>query len=332
MQTTCPKTKLKFVLFILLFFTFSFLFQSTVFAQDSITLTVKPVRIGDDNSLLLAPGEKKQIQVKVENNSQVDLEIASQAYDFIVDEDGTTPIKITDQQDSRWSLAEWMTLAPAFNYIQAGKSATISVLIEVPEDALAGGHYAMIVHSPDVGKVEGQTGTGIGQEAGTLIYVVVDGLINESAYVSLFDVPKFLEKGPVPVEIKLRNESDIHITPSPRITVTNVFGKEIDSFSLDAKNVFPFTERDFSDVWEKKWGLGPYTLQLEAAYGIQGQLLNAQAVIWLIPVTIIIIILLSILLIVAVVMMLKKKKDNPKQPLVENPESDTQPMNDQEQE
>lgn len=340
MQSSCPQRKIKIFVFLISFILFGLIFQSLAVAQEAVTLTVKPVRIGDDNSLLLAPGEKKQIQVKVENNSARDLEIESQVFDFIVDEDGTTPIPLFDEQDSRWSLANWITLAPAFNYLQAGGSATVNVLIEVPENATAGGHYAMVLHSPNFSGVENQSGAGISQRAGTLIYVLVDGAINETAYVSRFNVPKFLEKGPVPMEIKIKNESDIHITPSPTITVKNIFGKEVANMVLDAKNVFPFTERDFSDVWDKKWGFGPYTLSLEAAYGIQGQAMTAQAVIWLIPVTIIIIILLSILLIVAVVMMLKKKKEQQKQALLEkaenatkaeNAESETQPVDDQKQ-
>ena len=132
MQLSCPKTKLKIFVFLISLFSFSFIFQSSALAQEAVTLTVKPVRIGDDNSLLLAPGEKKQIQVKVENNSEMDLEIESQVFDFIVDEDGSTPIPVTDQLDNRWSLASWITLAPAFNYLQAGGSATVNVLIEVP--------------------------------------------------------------------------------------------------------------------------------------------------------------------------------------------------------
>jgi hypothetical protein len=330
MQLTCPKKNIKVFLFLLSLFIFTFSLKSVVVAQEALSLTVKPVRIGDDNSLLLSPGEKKQIQVKVENNSQMDLQIESQVLDFIVDQDGTTPIPVTEEQDNRWSLASWMTLAPASNFLQAGGSATINVLIEVPEDALPGGRYAMVLHSPDVGQVEDQTGAGIAQRAGTLIYVIIDGPINELAYVNFFKVPGFLEKGPVPMEIKIRNESDVHITPTPQIKVFNIFGKEIDSLILDQKNIFPLTERDFSDVWQKKWGFGPYTLRLEAVYGFQGQVASAEAVIWLIPVTIIIIVLLSILLIVAIVLAVKKKQSQ-KAPFKEMPEAETQPMDDQDQ-
>lgn len=330
MQPSCPKIKLKFTFLIVLFFIFSFIFHSVALAQEAVTLTVKPVRIGDDNSLLLSPGEKKQIQVKVENNSEMDLQIESQVLDFIVDDDGTTPLPITDQQDNRWSLASWITLAPAQNYLRAGGSATVNVLIEVPENALPGGHYAMVLHSPNMSGIENQSGAGISQRAGTLIYVLIDGPINENAYVNLFEIPKFQEKGPVAMEIKIKNESDIHIAPTPQVKVFNIFNKEVANFVLDQKNIFPFTERDFSDIWEKKWGFGPYTLKLEAVYGLQGQVMSAEAVIWLIPVTIIIVVLLSILLIVAVVLAIKKKKDKPELPL-ETQDTETQPTDDRPQ-
>ena len=130
MQLSCPKIKSKFFVFFISLFISSFVFQSLALAQESVILTVNPVRIGDDSSLLLSPGEKKQIQVKVENNSQMDLQIESQVLDFIVEDDGTTPIPVPEQQDNRWSLASWITLAPALNFLQAGGSATINVLIE----------------------------------------------------------------------------------------------------------------------------------------------------------------------------------------------------------
>jgi hypothetical protein len=332
MKSACLKKNSKFLIFILSLFLYFFSFSSMVIAQEALSLTVKPVRVGDDKSLLLIPGEKKQIQVKVENNSQLDLQIESQVFDFIVDQDGTTPIPVTEEQDGRWSLASWITLAPASNFLQAGGSATVNALIEVPEDALPGGRYAMILHSPDIGQVENQSGAGIAQRAGTLVYVIIDGLINELAYINLFKTPSFLEKGPVPLEIKIRNESDIHITPSPQIKIFNFFGKEIDSFSLDQKNVFPFTERDFSDVWQRKWGFGPYTLRLEATYGLQGQVASAETVVWMIPVTIIIIVLISILIIVAVVLALKKKKETKKMSSIEASETNVQPTDDKYQE
>lgn len=330
MKAPCPKIKLSLFFSVVLFLIMSLTLQAKVFAQEALTLTVKPVRIGDDNSLLLAPGEKKQIQVKVENNSDADLQIESQVLDFIVDEDGTTPLPVTEEQDNRWSLANWITLAPAQNYLKAGGSATINVLIEVPNDALPGGHYAMVLHSPNVSHVEDQTGSGISQRAGTLIYVLIDGPINESALFSRFNIPKFLEKGPVPMEIKIKNESDIHITPKPSVSISNIFGKEIANFSLDAKNVFPFTERDFSEVWDKKWGFGPYTITLNAAYGMSGQAISATKLVWLIPITIIIIVLVSILLIVAVVLAMKKKREKAQEVLQVNHETETQPTNDQE--
>lgn len=316
MSLACLKKKLS-VLALLLFLLL--LSPTLIQAQEALSLTATPVRLGDDGSLLLKPGEKKQVQVKVKNNSQTDLTVESQALDFIVGEDGTTPIPVTEEQSDRWSLSQWMTLVPALNEIKAGDTATVNVLIEVPEDALPGGHYAMVLHSPNTGRIESQTGTGVSQRLGTLLYVLVDGPITESAYVSQFNVPAFLENGPVSLEIKIKNESDVHISPTPKVMVSNIFGQEVANFNLEQKNVFPMTERDFSSLWDRKWGFGPYTVRLEAVYGRSAQVATAEAVVWLVPVKLIIVAVLVILIIVTILVAVKKKQQDKNSTIV-NPE------------
>ena len=49
---------------------------------------------------------------------------------------------------NRWSLASWITLTPTEQLLQPNQTVGINVIIEVPEDALPGGHYAMITHQP----------------------------------------------------------------------------------------------------------------------------------------------------------------------------------------
>ena len=326
MKLACLKKNLSLLMLAFFLFVFS---PRLISAQEAMSLTATPVRVGDDNSLLLKPGEKKQIQVKVKNNSQMEVNIESQVLDFIVGEDGSTPIPVTEEQSDRWSLANWITLVPAVNQLDAGDTAVINALIEVPTDAMPGGRYAMILHRPNTGEVE-VTGSGVSQRVGTLIYVIVDGPINEEAYVSQFNVPGFLENGPVPVEIKIKNESDIHISPLPKLRIYNLFGQEIEVLTLDQKNIFPETERDFDTVWDRVWGFGPYTLQLEAAYGQQGQLVMAEAQLWLVPVKLIIISLLVILIIVTVVIVVKKQKNQTSTP-TELDKQDETPVDEQEQ-
>ena len=114
--------------------------QAQQATEDQVTLTAIPPRYGDDNSLLLQPGEKTQVQVRVRNSSPKTLPITTLATDFILDVDGETPIPVTENVSNRWSLANWLTVVPQSQVLQPQETGVVNILIEVPEDALPGGH------------------------------------------------------------------------------------------------------------------------------------------------------------------------------------------------
>lgn len=306
MLKICPNLKTISTLFG--FFVFLFL-TSKVSAVSNLSLTATPVRLGDDFSISLKPGEKKQVQIKVRNGSEETVALESKANDFLVAEDGFTPILVDAKQvDSRWSLVSWLTLVPAEHKLASEEVAVVNVLIEVPQDALPGGHYAMIYHRPLNSATITESGSGISQRVGTLLYVMVEGDINEEAYISDFNWPKFLENGPVDFSLKVDNQSDIHINTKPVLKIYNLFGKEVANIEVEARNVFPKSEREFAGSWNKVWGLGYYKAVVEASYGSQGRVMTATAGLYLIPVKIILLVLIIALIITILFISLKKRK------------------------
>lgn len=183
---------------------------------DSLTLVAMPPRAGDDGQLRAAPGETIQTSIRVRNTSNQTLTLRSYAQDFIVKEDGITPIPVQESVTNRWSLANWMAIAPNHHTLAPGDTAEMAVVVEIPEDAMPGGRYAMVLHEPtdttNITEVNG-SGAGITQRIGTLFYVIVDGPINEEAYIRDFRFKRFQEFGPVPYAFLIRNQSDIHIRP-----------------------------------------------------------------------------------------------------------------------
>lgn len=316
-------------------FFFIFFFAAAFFVQvkaaNSLSLTATPVRLGDDFSISLNPGEKKQVQVKVRNGSENSLVLESGVVDFIVAQDGFTPVAVEGKQvDPRWSLASWLTLVPAEHKLSSEEVATINVLIEVPKNALPGGHYAMIYHRP-INASSGESGSGISQRVGTLLYVMVKGPINEEAYINNFSWPKFLENGPVNFSLNISNQSDIHINTKPVIKVYNLFGKEVTNIELEAKNIFPMSERSFSGTWQKIWGLGYYKAVVEAGYGSQGRLMTATASLFLVPVKMILLLTIIILIVVIILISIKKRKESKVVPPISNSEKSNEEQNDSEQ-
>lgn len=278
--------------------------SQSISANDQIALTAIPPRMGEDNTLLLKPGEKKQVSLRVINSSNETISIQTTAQDFIVEEDGSTPVPIdVEDADNRWSLASWLTVTPGGQTIAPQQTKGINVLIEVPEDALPGGHYAMITHQPtnapidSEGVVNDQT-AGVNQRVGTLVYVVVDGPINEQAFIRDFKVPQFMEFGPVPFSYVVENQSDVHIHPQMGVEIRNMFGQKVADIQPESKNIFPFTSRSFEGQWDRIWGLGRYKAEVVMTYGTTNQLVVASTFFWLLPIKLIIAIVVILLLLI----------------------------------
>jgi len=285
--------------------------------SNEIRVVASPTRVGADNSLLLQPGEKRQITLKVRNVSAQAIDAITTVQDFIIDEDGSTPIpvELPDGVSNKWSLANWITIVPNAQTLQPNEIVQLNALIEVPADALPGGKYAMIIHEPlaagtaqDVlNQVESTASESrVNPKVGTLVYVVVDGPINESAFVRDFSFPKFAEYGPVPFSFSVDNQSDIHITPQISVAIFNIFGQKVETITLESKNVFPLSTRTFSGEWDKIWGAGYYTAEVTMSFGKEGQIAMAKTNFWFFPATLVIGIGTAILGLLAILLAVRK--------------------------
>jgi hypothetical protein len=278
--------------------------------EDSITITAIPPRLGDDGTLKAKPGEKIQASVRVRNSSKQTVRLESLVQDFVIGEDGSTPTPVDDTVSNRWSLASWTVLTPTSQTLKPGEVGQLTVLIEVPADALPGGHYAMVLHRPAVNQgqfeLKGAASSGVNQRVGTLLYVMVDGPINEEAFVRNFTFPKFSEFGPMPFGFAVENGSDIHIKPQISIEIYNFFGKQVETIQIEPKNIFPLTSRSFEGQWDRVWGIGPYSARLVMSYGSQGQVAIAKTSFWLIPYRLVIAALVVIFSALAVLVVLRR--------------------------
>ncbi len=273
-------------------------------------VTAIPPKIGEDDTLVVKPGEKTQVTLRVQNNSTEAVTITSLAQDFIVMEDGATPIPVSENEEvsNRWSLASWMIIAPNEQLVLPGQTAGVNVLIEVPADALPGGHYAMVVHQPNnpgasLKALDGTTNesaSSISQKVGTLVYLRVAGPINYEAFVRGFTAPNFTEYGPVPFSFTADNRSDVHIKPQATIEIYDAFNRKIDSIQVESKNVFPFTSRLFEAEWRKTWGWGYYRAKLTMSFGDQGQVVTAIIPFWFFPIKLVLAGLVGLLTLLAV--------------------------------
>lgn len=269
------------------------------------TITAIPPRLQLD----AAPGETIRSTLKVRNDSETQQNYSIFIDDFIVDSQTNTPIPISENITSRWSLRKWVT-APDMIPVDAGQTQNIEVTIRVPSTALPGGHYAMITYMPNADIKPGElkkTATIIGQRVGTLLYVNIKGNITEKANLLEFIAPKHSEKGPVEFSGKLENLSDTHIQPQGFIRITDMFNKEVAKLPLDLGNIFPENIKSFQTKWDQKWGYGRYAAELNLVYGSDNKVLSGLVYFWLFPITAVIYSLIAIISILVVIVLLSKR-------------------------
>ena len=292
------------VIFILCF---SVLAQSAR-AQNQI-FTAIPPRL----EIKAKPGEfvRQTIQFRNEGDSVAYLSVAPN--DFIVTDTKGTPQFVTSLVSGRWSAASWIKVSPSGIAVAPKQTADITLSVNVPLDALPGGHYAGVLYQssgrvPRLGAPAVGAGTGIQQTVGTLVYLIVEGPVTEKASVKLFDVPKFLEFGPVNITTEILNLSDLHIAPKGAITIKNILGVKTSTLALEERNIFPNASFAYNNTWNTKYLFGRYRADLLASYGSTGQVLQATAYFWVIPVKIILAILLAITIIILIVVLIIKKR------------------------
>ena len=310
-----PATKntIKITSLLLLLATNYLLFANIVNAQMSEGLSAIPPRL----EVTVKPDGVVSQTIKVRNESSKEKNIAISIEDFIVnDSQGTPTIVSSEEEDNRWAASSWIQVSPSSVRLKGGETKSLVLTIMPPANALPGGHYAMVIHSPDneVSLVD-STGASIQTKVGTLVYITIPGDIRQDALVKEFSAPNFSEFGPIDFKTIIQNLSDVHIRPAGHISVTNMFGLKTANLQFNDKevNIFPGKIREFENQLNKKWLFGRYKAELNAAYGTAGGVATAAIFFWVIPWRLLILIGTGLIIVVVIILSLKKKTGGKKE-------------------
>ena len=302
------KRSLKIIfIFCLLFQICNLLLPTTAKAQSALGLSAIPPRL----EIIVNPGQVKTAQLKVRNESSTPKILTTTVHDFIVTDNAGTPIQLEDitESENRWAAGSWIQVSPTVSKIKAGETKNLTITILAPTNATPGGHYAMVLHTPETTAVLDSSGAAIQTNVGTLVYITIPGDITQNAQVKKFTAPKFSEFGPINLETIITNLSDIHISPIGAISITNWFGQKTATLPLEKINIFPYTSRTFQNILNRKWLFGRYQAQLNAAYGTSGQALRATTFFWVIPWRLIVLSLAAITITMILIKLIKNKRN-----------------------
>lgn len=302
-----------FFLFALPFITL--LTPPSVNAQ-TLPLTVAPAR----QEVLVDPGEKTAVIVKFLNQGDTPISGILRVVDFVVEDKQGSPVFIEETPSitgftkisPRFSAASWFELPYDRITIAPHNKVTIQAKVKVPADAHPGGRYVAIYFEP-AGEIGASSGTPkeatspVSIRLAGLVYMRVSGPINEDAYISRFEIPKFAEHGPLTVITEILNRGDYHIRPKGKITIYNFLGKPIEEQALAEYNIFPDASRIYENKIGKYWMFGKYKAELGVSYGETGKALTATVFFWVVPYKEIAVGTLGVIIIILLIVLIARR-------------------------
>jgi hypothetical protein len=282
-------------------------FTRSAKAQSALGLTAIPPRL----EISINPGQVISKEIKVRNESNVERFVTTSTKDFVVVNDLGTPIEIDAKstEQNRWAASNWLQVSETNLKLKPGETKSLILTIIAPDNATPGGHYAMVLHSPNNEAVLSETGSTILTNVGSLVYITVAGPTNQEARITEFTGPNFQEYGPVNFRTTINNLSDIHIAPVGEITIKDWLNQKT-QLPLESINIFPYTNRTYENQLNRKWLFGRYQADLTAGYGSAGGVLTATLFFWIVPWRLIILTLVAIVL-VAIIIKLLIRQDPP---------------------
>lgn len=183
-----------------------------------------------------------------------------------------------------------LTLSP-------GQRKELKVTIDLPRGSVASDYYFSIVFVSKVKDAKTASGPQItgGVATNVLLSVGKDG--PPRGNIVEFSSPFFVERGPVPFTVRVKNSSNFLIAPRGEIIIKNIFGQIVGRVDLLPVNILAGSVRAIPSestsnnlsasgieaVWKDKFILGPYKAHLTLAISEEGPLFKREIMFFAFP-------------------------------------------------
>lgn len=256
---------------------------------ERIVFSVTPPLIKNN----VSPGQLWKSYVKVINNNSIDIEVYPQVKDFRGgSETGTVEFIEKSSEEGKYLLSDWIVIDTDPVVVEAHKSKEISFIVNVPENASPGGHYAAILigNKPPQYSESGAT-IKVSSLLASLILLSVDGEVEERGIIREFSTDKnFYFEPQANFKVRFENMGNVHIQPQGEIHIYDWFDKDRGVLSMnqgtDFGNVLPGGIRKWDFNWQGDddlLGMGRYRAELILGFGSNGrQTINQTHYFWVI--------------------------------------------------
>ncbi len=241
-------------------------------------------------------GSQITVKAKLRNKSFNSINIKVRIEDFAASgQEGQVALVDRDSE----SLKSWSLLSTEYLSLKPNEQKEVTAMINIPS-GLVGGQYGAFVFSV-VGS-EPQAGeAALAQEVASLFLIKLAGETNENLVLTDFKIPRFLEGGPVPMEIKFKNSGNVHSKPFGLINVKNIFGKTVKDVVVKGEtNILPGATRVVRASLDKKYLFGYYTAEALMNYGPKNESLSSTVSFYVVPVRMILVVLLIVFIFIKI--------------------------------
>ncbi|MEO8691243.1 MAG: hypothetical protein ABI397_00495 [Candidatus Saccharimonas sp.] len=251
-------------------------------------IKVTPVR----SDITVNPGESQTVKVIVTNLTTGTVNITATENDFIAGDESGTPSLILDagKYAPTHSLKRFMV--PIENMsIEAGKSVTADVVINVPKTAQAGGYFGAVRFQPTTPDTGGQVN--LAPSVASLILLTVPGDAVEKLNLTEFKVQQNNKAGTyfqtpkdLNVTFRFENKGNLQESPFGKITLKkgNTVVSDHDFNDGTPKDVIlPDSARRWTIPLENVDNFGHYTVSGTISYGKDNQTIEVSQSFWVIP-------------------------------------------------
>jgi len=271
----------------------TFITSSPVAADDTpdYRLQVSPSHAEIDK---MQPGKTYNGVFSVQNTGAKEFEYAINITPYSVSDDKYTLDPDTETAYTR--MKDWITLSQDSGTIAPGSTEEVKYTIRIPNDAPAGGQYALInvrmVQKDDASAGAAITAT---KQIGFRLLGDIEGEVRRSGKVTEQSIPSILFNPPISATSVVENTGNTHITASYVLQVFPLFGNEevyTNEESPYEVTVLPETSRYNSITWDDAPHLGIFRVKQTVTIADDTQYI--EKTVFLCPIWFIFIILLII--------------------------------------
>ncbi len=259
----------------------------------------------------LNPGESVVKNIIVTNRVDKKVKFKLSTEDFIGTDDPKKPVILLGENYSPYSLKDF--ILPEINEFELdlGERITIPITISVPKNAEPRGYYGALIISNEPDKIpEGNSADTEGRariisRIGSLFLLRINGEGKYEGRIESFKnigpIKSVFSGRPQGFEIAFKNTGNVHLVPYGTITITNIFGRTVDTLPVDAYFVLPDSTRYREILWGNGFSLGRYTAHLSLNKGFGDTFDGVDYVFWVLPWKILIIAFVILAVLVALV-------------------------------